>query len=56
MKGIINKFMDWLARTFFTVYYAHSYNSGKLEYQVVSEVVTDKATIEKANVVLAEAA
>lgn len=64
MKRMISKFMDWVTQTFFDAHYVHSYKGekleyhvvSKLEYEVVSEVVTDKAVIEKANLVLGEAA
>ena len=55
MKGILDKFTNWVMRTFCTVHYVHHYNGEKLEYQVVSEVVKDRATIDKTNQVLAKA-
>lgn len=56
MKAILDKVTNWAKRTFFTVHYVHTYKDEKLEYQIVSEVVTDKVVIEKANRILSDVA
>lgn len=56
MKAILDKVTNWAIRTFFTVHYVHTYKDEKLEYQIVSEVVTDKVVIEKANRILSDVA
>ena len=52
MKGILDKITNWAMKTFFTTHCRHTYKGEKLEYEVVSEIVTDRATIEKAHRVL----
>jgi len=56
MRKIFDRITNWVMCTFCTVHCVHSYKEDRLEYQVVSEVVTDRAIINKANRILGDAA